>query len=384
MSDQLDPYTKVEKEKWNQGIPSRKAIHGREKAKEEPVKSGRKKKRRRWRSPRYIGLECKDSILKMVELQHYAGGYAIRQCGVSVLPPGVIEQGRVEDSGALVDALQALLDNRKFRTKRVHLALGSHNIMLRPMKLPNVRNKELRAVVRTEIETNIELPFEEPVFDVIPLNREHTPPGKEMDAMLVMAPRQIIMDYVSILKECKLKPMSVDLAPLAQKRSADWGRERAEQETIMTVNISEQGVDVAIFHNGIIRLTRNIPLQMGSEGTLNLPDQRPNELQQLDVYVSETELEQYAAELEEELERVLNFYLYTLNHREQRLDEMLLTGEHLNFHYLKQRMEERFQVAATVDSLEPFDVDEKTEEEIQRFAVEFITPVGLAMKGADG
>lgn len=357
------------------------------------------------RSKSYLGMECKDSVVKIVELLHTGDGYTIRNFQITSLPAGIIQQGRIEDDDQFIQIIREMMHLAKMRAKSVQLSISSQNVILRPAKLPNLPMKELREVARLEIEMNIQLPFQDPVFDIVPLNKARIRQGEEMDVMLVIAPRQIVMSYVQLLKKLKLKTISVDLTALAHMRVIDWAREGEKADTIMTVNISEYGAEVGVFHNGILKLTRHISLQ----GAQSILDQQPNvvlgEVAAADAVYDDpiadgaitdgaisnqpTNLppgrrddghSRFAVHLGNEIERVMNFYLYTLNNREQQLDEIVLTGEQVDLRALSEYLAARLQVAASVETLAPFKVHRPVRIDFQRHAAELTIPIGLAMK----
>ncbi|GAB7386575.1 type IV pilus assembly protein PilM [Bacillaceae bacterium] len=347
-------------------------------------KAGWWKKLRRKAS--FLGLECKDSVLKLAEVERLESGYLLRNFVVRPLPEGVIEQGKVADENELFAILSDVLDSGGFRTRNVHLALGAQNVIVRPYKLPNLPDRQLREVARLEIETNIQLPFSDPVFDYVSVNREAVASGDEMDVVLVIAPRDIVMGYVRLLKELKLKPLSVDLAALAHLRLLDRMRDGRIAETLLSVNLSRQGADIGVFHKGILKLLRNIPLQPEEEsaGLTQGGMSREKLFGEVAAAGEASGVPAFLLDLADEIERVMNFYLYTLNNREQQLGEIVLTGDGFDYPRIIDTLSERFQVAVTVETLDALPVVQGLEADFRRRAAELAVPVGLALKEVSG
>ncbi|MCF6092700.1 pilus assembly protein PilM [Microaerobacter geothermalis] len=324
--------------------------------------------------PSFLGLEFKDDMVKIIELVHQKKGYQLRKAVYSPLSNGLIQNGHIHDMDGLRKMIKPLIKGEKFKSKKAVLALKSEQIMLRTLKLPKLPKKELEKVILLELENNIQLPFSDPVFDYISLPHQNSE-GTEQELLLVIAPGSVVRQYVQLSKLLGLKPICVDVHSLAILRLMKWIRKELPT-TFMSVNVGHHGVDVSIYHQGILRLTRNISLS-SSDYLIKSPA-ITDAFSAIHYLENSDGLKSYAQDLGHEIERVMNFYLFTLNNRDQNLDEIVLCGEAPNISLLGEYLSTRLQVPVQVEDWTGY-IENQTDMDIKDMSV-FSVPIGLGMK----
>ncbi len=361
---------------------------------------------------RSIGIEITDTHVKWLEV---GGGepLRLRVADAEPLQASAVDEGRILQPSAVIQALQTLRLRAPTKTKRVHLVLPSSLTMVRFLKLPDVSYKDLKRMLDFELRFNLPLPFENPYYDFMKLpaekqpepssappaddagtwgvpsgtaavgpwdlgtkeaavsmvaTEEEAPPVKECEIMLVAAPLDMIEAYASLLEAVGLKPASIEIKALSLLRVVERLRPLDPTSTFMSVDITSTYADISIYHNGALRITRNKPMKISSEKAGNA-----------DAWES-FDFQNACQDLASEIERFINFYRYSLHHREQEIESMVVSGDQGNLLAVVRYLNERFpfEVQALRLELNPPLQDGTIP------ASGFAGPLGLALRGWTG
>jgi type IV pilus assembly protein PilM len=382
----------------------------------------------------YLGMEITDTRIKIAEVVVTAGRkpYVTKVIN-ELLPHGTVEDGRILNSLSLVQVIKTLIQLNDFTSKQVHMVVPSQVIMVRQLKLPDLPDKQLRKVLEFEVKHNIHLPFDKPYFDFINLNGKQESPavmlkrkprklpeasdmamkeaavstdggshimgaaptnlfadfeGKgeiqqkeapKAEVLLVAAPGELIMEYAGILKECGLKAIGAEIKAFSILRVLNETAISSMEETFLAVDINETVSDISIFHRGQLKITRSVPVNLDIEKT-NLTPEEEVFAAFLNTNLSQDgEFQNACGDLAHEMERLMNFYRYTLNNRDQEFHTIVLSGDigRLNeaAKYLEERLNQTVKLIQT----------EQIESSIPGFIEilpQIAVPVGLGMRGS--
>jgi type IV pilus assembly protein PilM len=322
---------------------------------------------------RRLGIEIHDQFFKLVEIEQRNGTTRLYNYLIEAIPEGWIESGVIKAEHDLVKKLSFLLSKNKIKAKDVHLAITSQNLILRPLQLPNMEEKMLRKAIDAEIHNNIQLPFSHFVYDyaVIPKENESIERTENgIDVMVVIAPQSLVESYVQLFEKLGLRVKSVDLSPLAIFRFLERERKANQHQTFMMVHLYGKEAEISLFHRRILRLSRMIPLEYRSYYQLGADE--PQEALDIDSF---------ANDLIREIERILNFYFYTLNNRDQQLTEILVVSDRPSALRIAEILQAYFQVPAVIQACNDIKVAGRLPvNKVREDSPALIVPLGLAIK----
>lgn len=273
----------------------------------------------------YVGVSITDKAIKAAWIKRGKRKTSFRAQAIEPLEDGIINNGTIMDEALLLDALHRLVKRGKFKGKKVHLALPNSLSTLRFLNFPIVSKRKLDKLVHFEVMHNMFLPYEDPVYDYIVLpthvDAEITPVAgtvglkdeekvvlqRQQRLMLVTASRTTLSQYTELLKKAKLKVKSIELDALALYRFLRSTNHAGAKQTCMTLNVSNEQTNVSIFNEGYIKLSRSIEVNLAvtSNSTYNYEFN----------------------ELASEIERILSFYTYSLNNRNDAVETIYMFGE---------------------------------------------------------
>lgn len=384
-----------------------------------------------------LGIEITDSSIKMAEIavpKHGLPSLKSLQC--EPLPAQAVDDGRIQNPLIVTRAVQTLLARINTKTRLVNMVLPSQSIMVRFMKFPDIPLHDLTKLIDFEIKHNIHLPFDEPVYDFVKLNgteqkktsavtklrkhktskpveseddsllgqaaasrekgfdlgsidhlfgektteAEEQPEEKiQCDVMLVAAPRDLVNEYMQAVQAAGLKVQSIEIKALSLYRVIEQTRFTEPNGTFLTVDINEKATDLSIFHDGILKITRSVPMIFRAANSV--PPMLPSTGLFAEFADPDSEFRNTCAELAHELERLMNFYRYTLNNRNQEFEKLLLSGDVPRMHEIAGALREKLsldvQLFYSDQILAPYTL---FEEEFSSYAV----PIGLALRGGNG
>jgi type IV pilus assembly protein PilM len=359
---------------------------------------------------RFLGIEITDMHVKWLEaVPGNTGKPFVHTMDAEPLPAGAVDEGRILQPTAVIQALKTLMERSASRTKQVHLVLPSTLSMVRFLKLPDVKMKDLKKVIDFELKYNIPLPFSNPYYDFIKLpadlqkqprqddaatesswnhaapklqwetpeqeaaaSSEDAAPVKQCEVMLVAAPLQTIEEYADLLATAGLKPVSIEIKALSLFRTVERLKPIDPMSTFVTVDVTATYADVSIYQGGALRITRNKQVRFPSAASTD---------SEADTW-AQFEFQTACQDLSSEIERFINFYRYSLHHREFEVDHLLVSGDIEDLSGVISYLSNRLSFDVRPLQLDAIEVEpgQTASFPLLRFAA----PLGLALRGTLG
>lgn len=264
----------------------------------------------------------KDHVIRYVELKPN-DPFTIQKSGERDLPKGLIHDGKIMDRETVTMILEECVDEWKLKNRRVRFLVPDPVVVIRRLQLPNdLQEDEIRGYLFMELGTTIHLPFEHPVFDYALLEKTN----EKLAILLFAAPEPIVRDYAELLEEVGLRPIAADVSPLCVYRLFHAADQVRRDDHLLIVQIDESAVNVSAFFNDVPMFMRQLLFEVPSEPVHRDEWFRPFE----DVY--------------KEIERVMNFYRFSLHQGNAQITRIFLTGDHRKLSNLHEAMQERFDI----------------------------------------
>lgn len=273
------------------------------------------------------GLTIEQTGVRFIQLKNNKT-WEIEKQSFLPLEPGTIIENQIADEEKLRTHIRQWVEQEGLKGSRVALSVPPSQVIIRKMNISAVNPKQVEQLVALEVETGLHLPFEEPVYDYIPIGREKLTQEdgieEEVTRVLVFAaPSRLINEYIDILDEAGIKTDSVEVSATALGRMTEIAQDKPFADT-MLVHLERSQMDVYMFREGN-------PVFMRTINLLDLADEAP-------MFQSESYLAQKAAlgedslsteqilEVIAEISRMLNFYQYSLHDGTARINELVVTG----------------------------------------------------------
>lgn len=326
-----------------------------------------------------IGIELTDDQLKLVQISKKRRQSIVTHYAVENIPAGLIQNGMIQNVDKLRQILKTVKRQLKIGHRKINLAINSPNILLRPLQMPKVDKKLLAKAIEMEITNNIQLPFQQFTYDyaLIPereTTSEFETEGSKQELMLVIASKEMLESYVALFKTVNFEVVNIDLAPISFLRILELEHKNSMEQLFIGINLHPHFAEISIFSDTVLRLSRNVSFNLQS---YVIADQLEHSIDNTETY----NYEAYSSDLVREVERILNFFRYTLNHREQQLDKIVLTGNlPNNTEQIVNALSTYFQVPTSIMTADHVNVHGKIRRGYAVLAPMLTIPMGLALK----
>lgn len=275
------------------------------------------------------------------------------------LPPNTVVEGKIVDAETLEVILEGTLKEWGITKRDAQFLAPDTYVMIRKVPYPDdVQPDELKGHFFIEIGSTIYLPFDDPVFDVVPCNLNE---GTK-EAILIASKESILDKYEDVLKAVKLNPVVADIGPLALYRLAYKTYHFAGHEHVLIADMHDGMLTVSIFH-------KHYPLFM-----------RPVDLtQSADIaVVADVNADSHSitpTTVVMELEKLINFYRYNLHNGNASITHLLVNGEYSEMEHLLSAIRDRFSIQAERLLKNPLQLQNG-----QQLPATFNRTIGLALK----
>ena len=250
------------------------------------------------RRQRIISITIDEEAVRFAELRS-ADPLTVERAGELPVPEGVVDEGKVMDAAALEAVVEGAVAEWGLRRKRVRFLAPDQYVMIRKVDTPaDVPEDELKGYFFIEIGSSLYLPFDDPLFDVVPYDSGR----EEKESIIIASKEEIIRQYEHVLVEAKLKPVECDIAPLALYRLAYVLHDLDSHDNVLIADFRGSELTVSIFN-------RHHPLFM-----------RP-----IEFHDGEEEVTGIAFR---EIGKLINFYTYNMMDGLETVDCLFIAGEY--------------------------------------------------------
>jgi len=203
-----------------------------------------------------IGLDIGSSYIKAVQLKERKGGYELELFDMLPLPPELIVEGSIIDSLRLVDSLKELIKKARIKARSAVMGIAGHaSVIIRRIVLPEMSEEELSESIKFEAEQYVPFDVEDVNIDFQILGPKEE--AGQMDVMLVAIKKDIVNEYISVVREAGLNPIIVDVNPFALGNMYEVNYEIAPGRNIALVNAGASSINMNILKDGMSIFTRD-------------------------------------------------------------------------------------------------------------------------------
>ncbi|HEY4242377.1 MAG TPA: type IV pilus assembly protein PilM [Kofleriaceae bacterium] len=205
-----------------------------------------------------IGLDIGSSSVKAVQLRKKGAGWALQAFGMQPLVPQTIVDGTIMDQGAVADAIRQLWGRLKLRQKDVAIAIAGHSVIIKKIAVPQMSPEQLAANIRNEAEHHI--PFGR---DDVEIDYHVTLPANasgQTELLLVAAKKEVVSDYIQVVRDASLLPQVVDVAAFASQNGFEANYSLDARETVVLVNVGAAISNINIVRAGVSLFTRDVTI----------------------------------------------------------------------------------------------------------------------------
>ena len=339
-----------------------------------------------------LGLDIGTENLKLAEVSLASDRPELLTSSILPLSPGCMQDGRITDREALTAQVRQLLAVSGAAAQNVVIGIGGRAIFVREVLFPVLEEAELREAIKWDMEKYVPYEPDSFYYDYAVVGKRDS--ETEMKVLLAAAPNEIIHELVAVVKDAGLRPVAIEIEPLALCRTLELPAEA------MVIDMGGKVSQVSVFRDGQLSVTRTIPIggqrftetimrNLGVEyKEAEYMKQRQTGLLQPPFGMSEQtdlhrELELAVRDLTREVRRTAEYY--QMKNRGAVIDTVILTGGGMKLDNLMEHFAAQIDLPVTVHQ-QP--VDFSVAAGFDRKYIEDLFPqlavaIGLAIRGGE-
>ncbi len=187
------------------------------------------------------------------------GGHSIKLLQFNAARTAVLETGRWELGGEdpppaterrreWIDSLRQLRKGRDFRGREAVVCLGAGQLFVQNIRVAKATGDELEKLVRREAESRLPFPLDEAELRFLEAADVRQGESTRREVILMACHRPVLDEILTAVTESGLRPIAVDVEPLAMLRSytKQYRRDEDQQQRVLYVRLGAGGTLVLI------------------------------------------------------------------------------------------------------------------------------------------
>ncbi|GGG55538.1 type IV pilus biogenesis protein PilM [Paenibacillus radicis (ex Gao et al. 2016)] len=349
-----------------------------------------------------LGIEVTDEAIKLCEIREKRDrSVRIVNYAAAPLPAGAVKDGRIIELETMQSTLKELLAVNKIGARHVHFAIPSPTTMVRLLQLPDIPHHELKKLVQYEMKHNVHVAFEQPHYDFVKLATSRNAAEKAVnpvssaeletaaalgepvssqplaDVLVAAAPLQVLEAYNELFMKLKLIPDSFEIKAFSMIRLLEKTKTNVNGLHLI-VDVNRTSSELTIIEDGVFRMTRTAEISFKSMTEGAVGESR----EWLSAFASpEQTFANAVQDLASELERLMNFYFYTLTTSERHFQSIIVTGDVEEMDKLQEGLRSNLRQPVVVPNWSGLNVTDTADDWSYS---DYAVPLGLALRGKEG
>ena len=207
-----------------------------------------------------LGLDIGTSAVKLVELKDTGRGYQVENMAVVPLPPETIVDGSLMDATTVIEAIRELIAQYKIKKRDAAISVSGHSVIVKKITLPKMTESELEENILVEAERYISFDINDVNLDFHILSSPEKDMGEHMEVLLVAAKRDLIEDYINVVREAGMNPMIIDIDSFALQNVYELNYPLEIGDLVALCDIGASIMNLNIVRGGRSLFTRDISI----------------------------------------------------------------------------------------------------------------------------
>lgn len=265
--------------------------------------------------------------------------------GEVVLPEGLIKDGVITNKAVFEEIVHKLVRENKWKGKKLCFSVPDDTVVIRQLQIPStLTEEEASGYIKTQIGNSFYLPFSDPAIAIDFLDADE----RNRNVLLYAYPKEKISSFEEAFEEKGLKPVVADLTALSVYRYY-YQQKQEDKENVLLIHWNHEALILTAFqqHKAIFTRymkTTDVQAELTKETAIQI-------------------IQEYSVEIN----RIIDFYQYSITKGKSSIDLLLLSGD---FPYLSK-------VEQTILENSSIPIHQFSEEKV---SVKYVDVLGLALK----
>ncbi len=204
-----------------------------------------------------FGIDIGSHSIKLVELKKGRKDFKVKKIGIKQINKDIIIDGAIMDSVALSEALRELIDTVKPSVKNIALSVSGQSVIVKKISVPIVTEEEFANSIQWESEQYLPFNIQDLYLDFKILGATENIQG-QMDVLLAAAKKDLVNDYLIVLRELGIEPVVVDIDVFTIQNMFEINYPSFTNKTNLICNIGASFTNINIVKAGASLFTRSV------------------------------------------------------------------------------------------------------------------------------
>lgn len=335
-----------------------------------------------------LGLDIGSYSVKLCEMVDTGNGYKLLKLGSAQLPEGAVEDGVLQDPGAVGAVISTLLKNLKIKQKKVAISMSGYSVIVKKINLAVMADEQLAEHIQSEAEQYIPFDINDVYLDYQDLktNKE----GSDFtDVMLVAAKKDVVNAYLNMLEKIGLQVVVVDVDAFALENSFEINSTLDQNVVLIDIGSSKMSINIiahgaSILARDVVMGSRQITEQMQRQLEMDFAEAEAVKTGNLPAEDKQQDIEEIfinnCTQWILEIKKAIDFYIS--NYPDDQINRLVLSGGGSNIKGLDELLTKEIGLAAEV--FDPFANTARSDnidpDYLRNIAPEMAISVGLAIR----
>ncbi len=214
------------------------------------------------KAPDYGAIDIGSSTIKICQVtKAKSGAVQLFRFATCPTPPMTIKDGSIVDSRVLGEAIKSALSADKIECKRLITAVSGQQVVIRPIAMTKMTEKELNQAIKFEAERYLPYSVADAQISGKIISDDAGDGKNNMEVLLIAVPNEIVNNAKEVIKMADVEPGAIDLEPLALYRALKAAVDPGHiDKTLALINLGASSSSINIFKGGVLRHNRTISI----------------------------------------------------------------------------------------------------------------------------
>ncbi len=191
-----------------------------------------------------VGIDIGSRAIKIAEAGESKKQYQLKAFAIADLASGLIDNGAIIDRDAIAAIISDLFKQNKIKNRNVALSIGGYSVIVKRITIETMSDADFLANIHAEAEQYIPFDISEVNLDYQIVGENQNNP-EQMDVLLVAAKKEMIAEYIDILRAAKLNPCVIDVEAFALQNLFEFNFEPTEDCVVLIdIGASKTSINV--------------------------------------------------------------------------------------------------------------------------------------------
>jgi type IV pilus assembly protein PilM len=203
-----------------------------------------------------VGVDVSDRSLKYIEISKRNKIFFVSRFKARSLVPGIVELGEIKQKEKLIVFLKSIKE--EIKTKFVNVSLPEEKAFLGRIKLPVMREEEIRNMLEFQLEEHVPLSPQDAIFDFEIVNRSNERKKEGyLNVNIVAFPRTLVEDYRDVFVAAGFTPLAFEMEAHAFARAVV---PKEEKDSFLVMDFGKTRTTFAIVSDGKMQFASTVKI----------------------------------------------------------------------------------------------------------------------------